>query len=80
MKYLFRTPRGSLTCRNVIWYGVDGFTSLPKEVMLRIFIAFKNQSPSAGVESANIASSDVVQLFSYKSRVSEKRVLSIFPP
>jgi hypothetical protein len=34
-------------------HGTDGFTS-PKEVMLRIFIALKSLSSSAGFEPANL--------------------------
>jgi hypothetical protein len=38
-------------------HGADGFTSPPKEVVLRFFIALKNPSPLAGFESANLESS-----------------------
>jgi hypothetical protein len=38
-------------------YVTDDFTSPPKEVVLRIFIALKNPSPSAGFEPANLGSS-----------------------
>jgi hypothetical protein len=38
-------------------HGTDGFTSPPKEVVLRIFIALKNPSSSAGFEAANLGSS-----------------------
>jgi hypothetical protein len=31
-------------------HGTDGFTSPPKEVVLRIFITFKNPSTSVGIE------------------------------
>jgi hypothetical protein len=37
--------------------GTDGFTSPPKEVVLRIFIILKNLSSSAGFEPANLGSS-----------------------
>jgi hypothetical protein len=33
-------------------HGTDGFTSPPKEVVLRIFITLKNPSTSAGIEPA----------------------------
>jgi hypothetical protein len=33
---------GSLTCRKILRHGADSFTSLSKEVVLRIFIAVKN--------------------------------------
>jgi hypothetical protein len=39
-------------------HGTDGFTSRPKEVVLRIFITLKNPSSSAGFEPANLGSSD----------------------
>jgi hypothetical protein len=32
-------------------HGTDGFTSPPKEVVLRIFITLKNPSPSVGIEN-----------------------------
>ena len=35
-------------------HGTDGFTSSPKEGVLRIFIALKNPTASAGFESANL--------------------------
>jgi hypothetical protein len=35
-------------------YGTNGFTSPPKEVVLRIFITLKNPSSSAGFEPANL--------------------------
>jgi hypothetical protein len=38
-------------------HGTDGFTSPPKEVVLRIFIALKNPLTSAGIEPANLGSS-----------------------
>jgi hypothetical protein len=38
-------------------HGTDGFTSPPKEVVLRIFITLKNPSSSAGFEPANLGSS-----------------------
>jgi hypothetical protein len=36
-----------------ILHGADGFTSPPKEGVLRIFITLKNPSPLAGSEPAN---------------------------
>jgi hypothetical protein len=44
----------SLESRKILRHGADGFTSSPKEGVLRIFIALKNPSPSAGFESANL--------------------------
>jgi hypothetical protein len=38
-------------------HGTDGFTSPPKEVVLRIFITLKNSSPSVGIEPADLGSS-----------------------
>ena len=39
-------------------YGTDGFTSPPKEVLLRIFITLKNTSTSVGIEPANLGSTE----------------------
>jgi hypothetical protein len=39
---------GFLTCRKILRHGIWGFTSHPKEVVLRIFIALKNPSPRPG--------------------------------
>jgi hypothetical protein len=38
-------------------HGTAGFTSPPKEVVLRIFITLKNPLTSAGIEPANLGSS-----------------------
>jgi hypothetical protein len=43
---------GSLTCRKILRHGTAGFTFPRKEVVLRIFIAFKNPSSSVGLEPA----------------------------
>jgi hypothetical protein len=40
---------GSFTCRNVLRHGTSGFSSHPKEDVLRIFIALKNPSPRPGL-------------------------------
>jgi hypothetical protein len=45
LKYL----KGSLTCRIILRHMVSGFTSYPKEGVLRIFIAFKSLSPRSGL-------------------------------
>jgi hypothetical protein len=37
--------RESLTCRKILRLGTSGFTSLPKEGVVRIFIALTNPSP-----------------------------------
>ena len=47
----------SIHARKVLLHGTDGFTSPPKEVVLRIFITLKNPSTSAGIEPANLGSS-----------------------
>jgi hypothetical protein len=41
--------KGSLTCRKILQHGADGFTSHPKESVLRIFIALKNPSSRSGL-------------------------------
>jgi hypothetical protein len=46
--------KGYLTWRKILRHGADGFTSLPKQVWLRIFIALKNPSPSTGFDPANL--------------------------
>jgi hypothetical protein len=48
--------KGSLTCRKLLRHGADGFTSHPKEVVLRIFLAVKHPLLSAGLEPANLGS------------------------
>jgi hypothetical protein len=48
--------RDFLTCHKILRHGAGGFTSRPKEVVLRIFIAFKSPSLSAGLESVNLVS------------------------
>jgi hypothetical protein len=48
--------KGSLTCPNSVRHVADGFTSLPKEVVLRIFITFKNPLLSTEFEPAKIRS------------------------
>jgi hypothetical protein len=42
-----------LTCSKILRLGTAGFTSPPNAVALRIFIALKNQSLSAGSEPMN---------------------------
>ena len=39
-------------------HGTDGFTSPPKEGVLRIFFALKNPTASAGFEPANLGTKD----------------------
>jgi hypothetical protein len=53
-KYLLHTSQGSSTCRKLLTHGIDGFTSPPKEVVLRILVAVKTPSSSAGFEPANL--------------------------
>jgi hypothetical protein len=43
-KYL----KGSLTCCKILWHRTSGFTSHPKEGVLRICIALKSASPWPG--------------------------------
>jgi hypothetical protein len=52
--YLCHTPQGFLTRCKILRYGVDGFVSPAKEVVLPIFTAFKNPSFSAGFEPENL--------------------------
>jgi hypothetical protein len=45
---VYPSPRDfkrSLTCRKMLWHVTSGFTSHPKEGVLRIFIALQNPSP-----------------------------------
>jgi hypothetical protein len=49
-------PQGTFTCRKTL-HGTYGFTSHPKEGVLRIFIAIKNSIFSAGSEPATLVSS-----------------------
>jgi hypothetical protein len=49
------SSKGFLTFRKIL-QGADGFTAPPKEGVLRIFIAFKNRSPWAGIEPPNLCS------------------------
>jgi hypothetical protein len=53
-KCLFHTSKDYSTCRKDLRHGAEGFTSPPKESVLRIFIALKNPSFSAGFESAYV--------------------------
>jgi hypothetical protein len=48
--YLCYTPQRFLTCHKILWHGADGFTSPPKEGVLRIV------SPSALFEPSNLRS------------------------
>jgi hypothetical protein len=41
--------KGPLTCRKILRNGTSGFTSHPKEGVLRIFIALKNPSTRPGL-------------------------------
>jgi hypothetical protein len=50
------TSKGFLTCRKTLRNGADGFTFPPNEGVLRIIIALKNSSPSAGIEPAKLKS------------------------
>jgi hypothetical protein len=48
---------GSLTSRKIVRHGTSGFTSCPKEGVLRILIALKKAIASAGFEPATLGSS-----------------------
>jgi hypothetical protein len=39
------TSKWFFTCQKILRHGVNGFTFLPKECVLRILIALKNESP-----------------------------------
>jgi hypothetical protein len=52
--YLFHSSKGPLTCRKILRHGAYGFTSPPKEVVLRISNAIEYPSSSAGFEPANL--------------------------
>jgi hypothetical protein len=41
--------KGSLTCRKVLRHGANGYTSPPKEVVVQIFIALKNNRSRPGL-------------------------------
>jgi hypothetical protein len=45
----FILPKWFFTCHKILWHGASGFTSPPKEDMLRIFITLKNPSPRTGL-------------------------------
>jgi hypothetical protein len=47
--HYLRYLKGSSTCRKILRHGTSGFTSHPKEGLLRIFIALKNPSPRPGL-------------------------------
>jgi hypothetical protein len=46
--------KGFLVCRKILWHGVDGFTSLLNEGVLRIFIALKHPLLLARCEPTNL--------------------------
>jgi hypothetical protein len=48
------TPFRDLLHAANLRYGTDGFTSPPKEGVLRIFFALKNPTASAGFEPTNL--------------------------
>jgi hypothetical protein len=48
IQYL-RYLKGSLTCHKILRHETSGFTSHPKESVLRTFIALKNPSPRPGL-------------------------------
>jgi hypothetical protein len=56
-KYFCSYLKVIFTCREILRNGTSGFTSPPKEGVLRIFMALKSPSPSVGFEPANLGSS-----------------------
>jgi hypothetical protein len=53
---ILQSVKGSLTCRKILQQWADGFISLPKEIMLHIFIAHKSPSSTAGIEPTDLGS------------------------
>ena len=49
--------------------GTKGFTSLPKEGVLRIFFALKNPTASAVFEPANLGTTEVANLVTKKNYI-----------
>jgi hypothetical protein len=56
-KYLCSYEQVIFTCRKILRHLTCRFTSRPKEVVLRIFMAPRNPSPSARFEPANLGCS-----------------------
>ena len=58
-EFYLKMPDFPLTFRDLLHavnlrHGTNGFTSLPREGVLRIFLALKNPTTSAGFEPANL--------------------------
>ena len=58
-EFCLKMPDFHVTFRDLLHavnlrHGTNGFTSLPKEGVLRIFFALKNPTASAGFERANL--------------------------
>ena len=58
-EFCLKMPDFHVTFRDLLHavnlrHGTNGFTSLPKEGVLRIFFALKNPTASAGLEPANL--------------------------
>jgi hypothetical protein len=53
---LFIPRNAFFTCRKILRHEADGFTSPPKEGVLRIFIALKYASPRPGLKSRTLGS------------------------
>ena len=58
-EFCLKMPDFHVAFRNLLHavnlrHGTDGFTSPPKEGVLRIFFALKNPTASAGFEPANL--------------------------
>ena len=58
-EFCLKMPDFHVTFRDILHtvnlrHGTDGFTSAPKEVVLKIFFALKNPTASVGFEPANL--------------------------
>ena len=58
-EFCLKMPDFHVTFRDLLHavnlrHGIDGFTSLPKEGVLRIFFALKNPAASVGFELVNL--------------------------
>ena len=53
-EFCLKMPDFHVTFRDILRHGTNGFTSLPKEGVLRIFFALKNPTASTGFETANL--------------------------
>ena len=88
-EFCLKMPDFHVTFRGILHavklrHGTNGFTSLPKEGVLRIFFALKNPTASAGFEPANLGAGTVtaVQQLGFSAAVSpvwgERRTLHFY--